>query len=149
MTRWLVIAALGCGGHPAPAVAPAPPPRRAVVVPAAPPVPLPLDQDLARLAQRSVAMYQALATALYEVGDSCAAGATKLDELTAKFDDVVAANAKVVHDGRGAELRAALAPHEAELASAARSVMGSSIVAHCAQDAAFTAAFDRFVGGPS
>jgi hypothetical protein len=112
-------------------------------------VPPPLDRDLPRLADRSVAMYRALSTALTQSGDDCAAGAAKLDALSSEYDDVVAANAKVLQEGRGSELRAALAPHEAELAQAAKQVMSSPAVAHCVQDAAFIAAFDRLVGGRS
>jgi len=146
--RWLVIAALGCGGQRAPGPAPAPPRPAPAPVATAPAVELPLEQDLKRLADRSVAMYRALSAALAEAGEDCGAGATKLDALTATYDDVVAANAKLVRDGRGTELRAALAPREAELAAAAKQIMGSPVVARCAGDAPFTTAFDRFVGGP-
>jgi hypothetical protein len=151
MTRWLVIAALGCASHPAPATVQAqPPPRPAEVTPPPPPAPPPpLDRDLQRLADRSLAMYRALATALTEAGEDCAAGVAKLDALTAEYGDVVAANTKIIHDGRGAELRAALASHEAELAQAAKQVMSSPVIAHCIEDAAFVAAFDRLVGGRS
>src|SRR5262249_3071543 len=139
MTRWLVIAALGCASHPAPATVPAPPPARPVEVTPPPPPPAPpsLDHDLQRLAARSGAMYRAMSAALTEAGEDCAAGAAKLDALRAEYGDVVAANAKVIHDGRGAELRATLAPHEAELAQAAKQVMSSPVVANCVEDAAF------------
>jgi len=94
-------------------------------------------------------MYRALATALTEAGDDCAAGVAKLDALSAEYGDVVAANTKIIHDGRGAELRAALAPHEAELAEAAKQVMSSPVISHCIEDTSFVAAFDRLVGGRS
>ena len=94
-------------------------------------------------------MYRALSTALTESGEDCAAAVAKLDALSAEYADVIAANTKVIHDGRGAELRAALAPHETELAQAAKQVMSSPTIAHCVEDSAFIGAFDRLVGGGS
>ena len=152
MTRWLVIAALGCGGHrtsetappPPRAVAPAPAPRDAAVATE----PRPLDQDLDRLAERSFALYKALADALTQSGEDCAIAATKLEELAAKFEDVAIANRKVVHDGRGDALKTALNRFQPQMMETGGTIMKSAAVAHCVHDVQFTSAFDHVVGGP-
>jgi len=63
------------------------------------------------------------------------------------LDDVVAASLKVLHDGRGGELHAALARRDQRFAELGRRITGSPVIASCAADAAFTAAMDKVVGG--
>ena len=144
---WIAAAALACSGRPVSAP-PAPPTPR--VVPADAAVDAgPLDQDLPRLVDRSLALYQDIAKAFAEAGDDCGAATVRLRELTARYRDVVAANAKVLHDGRARELRAALDPRSDAFDAAAAAVVQSPTMASCAQDSAFARAFDELVAPPT
>lgn len=151
MTRLLglwVASAIACSSHTAqvadkPAGGSAP-----RVVDAAPAATGPLDQDLPRLAARSVELYQAVGRAFAEAGEQCAVATTKLGELGKQYQDVSVANAKVLHDGRARELKAALAPHDEQLEQAARAIMNSKTLPACAKDPAFTKAFDDLIGAP-
>jgi hypothetical protein len=137
-------------GHPAPVepAKPSPAPAAApveVVVDAA--VPVALDQDLPRLAERATKLYQEVAQAFATTGN-CAAATAKLKELQATYADVIAANAKVLHDGRARELRAALEPHAEALDASAKAIVESPAMSACSQDRAFTDSFDELVGAP-
>lgn len=141
-----IVCSAACSGRPPPAPAAAP---VAVVIDAgAPPDAAPLDQDLPRLAERSLVMYRDIARALAESGEDCAAAVTRLHELAGRYRDVTVANAKVLHDGRASELKAALAPHGAEFDDAAAAVVHSAAVARCARDRAFGRAFDELLAPP-
>lgn len=148
MTRVLSIAlaALISCGHPAPAPAPpvAPPPAAPAADAA---VETALDKDLPRLAARSTQMYQDVAAAFAAAGEDCAAATTKLTEIQRRYADVMAAIAKVLHDGRARELRAALDPSADALDAAAKAIVDSRTMRRCSPDRAFTAAFD-FIGAP-
>jgi hypothetical protein len=141
--RWIVfaLAAMACG-HASPTPAPvAPPPARVVIAPPPAP-PLPLDRDLPRLVDRLLAMYQAIGDAL--IG-SC-------DEVTVRlvalpFGDVPAAITKVLHDGRGSDLHAALAGHDSRFAELGRRITESPVIASCAGNAVFADALDKVIGG--
>jgi len=152
MSRALSIAAavlVACSGRGA--TGPASPPRAAAVAPldAGPAVDAaPLDQDLARLVELSLAMYREVASAFTASGRDCAAATARLRELAGRYRDVAAANAKVLRDGRARQLRAALGPHDAEFDAAAQAVVGSPTMASCAQDAGFGVAFDELVAPP-
>lgn len=123
-----------------------PTPSQPVATPAdAPLVDAPLDRDLPLLAQRSVKLYQDVVAAFAAAGEDCTAATSRLAELAKGYADVVAANAKVAQEGRSAELKAALAPHDAALSEAARSIMHSPTLAKCAQDPAFGAAWESLV----
>lgn len=144
----VVLAACSGGGSPAPPAAQAP---RAAEVPrdAGPRVDAaPLDQDLARLVELSLAMYREVASAFTAVGEDCPAATARLRELSGRYRDVTAANAKVLHDGRAKQLRAALASHDAEFDAAAQAVVQSRTMSRCAQDPAFGKAFDALVSSP-
>lgn len=151
MTRALaVLAALGVAGLTAclPAASPVEP---AKPVQPMPPVAAPvvaLDQDLPRLAQRATKLYQDVAEAFAAVSEDCAAATTRLRALQQTYADVVAANAKVLHDGRARQLRAALEPHAEALEAAAKAIVDSRTMAKCAPDRAFTDTFDELVGAP-
>jgi hypothetical protein len=152
---WLVTvtacSAVACSGSaPAPArTAPPPVAASVVIVDAGPPPDArPLDQDLPRLVERSLAMYRDLAAALAVIGDDCASATARLGQLATSDRDVVTANAKVVHDGRSAELRAALEPHGAAFDASAQAIMQSPTLAKCAQDPAFAKAFDHVLEPP-
>lgn len=134
---------------------PPPPPDAAIVVDAAPVVvapdaspPGPLDRDLPRLAARSVALYAAVSTAFRTAGSDCAAATKQLGTLHGEYAEVIAANAKVLHDGRSKELKAALAKHDDQLEASAKEIVGSQTIKACASDRAFTKAFDDLVAAP-
>jgi hypothetical protein len=135
-----------CGGAANPPAAPpgAAAPRDAgAAVDAAP-----LDQDLAKLVELSLAMYREVATAFTAAGPSCADATARLREIARRYRDVAAANAKVLHDGRGKQLRAALGPHDEQFDAAAAAVVQSPTMSACAKDAAFGKAFDELVAPP-
>lgn len=138
------VAAIACSGA---APAPRPVPALATVADAAVPADAALDQDLARLAERSLVMYRDIAQALAGEGD-CAAASARLRALAAAHRDVVTVTAQVLQDGRAAELRAALAPHGAALDRAARAIMTSATMSSCAQDPPFAQAFDELIEPP-
>jgi hypothetical protein len=146
---FVALAAFGCGSKTATTPvadtgsAPAPPDAGIVVD-----APLPLDQNLPQLATRSVALYESVVAAFREAGTDCAAAATRLTALRAEYADVVAANAKVLHEGRARELKAALAKHDTQLDAAAQAIMAAPTLGACVKDEAFTRAFDDLVGAP-
>jgi hypothetical protein len=143
---WIVAAALACSGR---SNSPPPAPPAARVVPADAAVETaPLDQDLPRLVERSLALYQDIVKAFTASGEDCAGAGARLHELTARYRDVVTANAKVLHDGRAKELRAALDPHSDAFDAAAAKVVQSPTMAHCAQNREFARAFDELVASP-
>jgi len=148
MTRvvWVAIVVVACG-HPAtpPAVDPHPQPPVAHADAA---TDAPLDHDLPRLALRATKLYQDIVQVLAAAAEDCAAATTKLAGLQTAYADVVAANAKVLHDGRARELRAALESHAAELDAAAKSIVEAKTMKACSADHAFTDTFDTLVGAP-
>jgi hypothetical protein len=141
-----IAAALACSGRssgppPAPPVVHAAPADAAVDA-------APLDQDLPRLVERSLGLYQDIAKAFAASGEDCSAASARLRELTERYRDVVAANAKVLHDGRAKELRAALDPRSDAFDAAAAAVVQSPTMSHCAKDRGFARAFDDLVASP-
>ena len=141
---WIALA-IACSGRP-----PAPPPAQPAPVAAADPAAAatPLDQDLPKLVERSLAMYRDVASAFAASHDDCAAATARLRELTARYRDVALANAKVLHDGRDKELRAALGPRGEQFDAAASAVVESPIMSKCSKDRAFGKAFDELVAPP-
>jgi hypothetical protein len=150
MRRVVIAALIACSGHPpTEPVGPGSGSAIAVIADAAIDAPPPpLDRDPARLASRAVAMMQAVAAALSDSGEDCAAAATKLDAIRGEFADLLAANAKMLADGRKADLKAAIAPRQAELDAAATTVFATKAIAACVHDATFTRAFSLAMGGP-
>lgn len=149
MTRvlWVALVLCSCGNHQAAQTTRTkPPPADAGVV--APADAAALDQDLPRLATRVLKLYQDVAAAFAAVGEDCAAATQKLGELHGQYADVVAANAKVMHDGRAQELRAALAPHSAQVDAAAQAMFSAKTLPKCAQDATFAHAYDALFEEP-
>src|SRR5262245_62839935 len=91
---WIVAAAIACSGSPPTAKSAAPAP--VAVIDAGPAADAtPLDQDLPRLVERSLALYQDVAKALADSGNDCKAATTRLGQLAGSYRDVAAANAKV------------------------------------------------------
>ncbi len=147
---WAAIVALGCGhpaAHPTSITSSRPPSPVDAAVPDAPPPAL--VDDLPRLANRAVDLYHQLQHALESSAD-CAAATVALDALADAFGDVITANAQVLHAGHDkiAQLRAALAPHDADLDAAAKAISVAPLLSTCARDAAFAKAFDRLEGEP-
>ncbi len=93
-------------------------------------------------------MDQEVAAALVAAGDSCATATTRLGELERAYAEVIAAEAKVVSEGRTSELGAALEQHAAVMDDAAAGIMASAAMTKCGQDAGFAGAFDRLGGAP-
>jgi hypothetical protein len=164
MLRAMSIAAVlaACSGRaPGPVASPAAPPAAAApapptAAPVAAPLPAapapapaaPLDQDLPRLVERGLAMYRDIAGALAASGNDCAAAAARLRELSGRYRDVVAANAKVVRDGHARQLQAELDARGDEFKAAAEAVAGAPIMARCGPDPAFHKAFDEMFVPP-
>lgn len=144
---WIALVFAACGA-PAPVPQPRPPtnPPPTATLDAGPP--LPLDRDLPLLAQRSTRLYQDVVAVFANAGGDCAAATTKLGALQTTYAEVVAANAKVLHDGRAREMRAALEPHADALDAAAKAIVESPTMSKCSPDHAFTDAFDNLVGAP-
>jgi len=138
---WLA-AAFACSRPPP---APHSEPARAVVADAGVSDAGPLDQDLPRLVERAIAMYQDIARAFTASGADCAAATAKLDQLAGSYRDVVAANAKVLHDGRAKELKAALEPRSAAFDAGAQAIMQSPTMSKCGRDPGFTKALDQLL----
>lgn len=138
--RALVLALAACSSGPGPA---RPTPRAPDAAP-----PTALDRDLPRLAERSVKLYEDVAQAFATAGAACPAATARLGELAAAYRDVTEANRSVLHDGRARELKAALAPFDDRLDAAAKAIMQSATMAHCAEQPAFGKAFDDLVGAP-
>jgi len=152
MMRWLAIAVLvGCG-HAAPPPGPTPGTTHATpdAGTTADAGPVGLESNLPELAKRSVALYQDLAKALAESNGDCAGATAKIDALATAYAEVTAANAHVLHAGhaRVKELKAALAPYDAELDASAKQIADSPTMRSCSQDAGFAKAMDRLVGEP-
>jgi hypothetical protein len=144
----VAVAVAACTSR-APSQPPAQPARAPVAAPADAAVDAaPLDRDLPRLVARSLAMYREVVRSFVDSGEDCAAASARLHELAGRYRDVVAGNAQVLHDGRAAELRAALAAHEQEFDAAAQAVMQSPTMARCARDPAFGKAFDELAAPP-
>jgi hypothetical protein len=142
----VIACSAACSGRPPPAQSAAAP---VVVADAGVPVDAaPLDQDLPRLVERSLAMYRDMVQAFTTSDQDCAAAVSRLHELAGRYRDVGVANAKVLHDGRAKQLQAALAPHSAELDAAAAAIMQSPVVVRCAKDREFRQAFDELVAPP-
>jgi hypothetical protein len=151
----LLVLVLGCGPKKQAPLPPPPPPDAAIVVDAAPvviapdaPPAGPLDRDLPRLAERSVGLYADVTAAFRTAGSDCAAAAKQLGVLHGQYADVIAANAKVLHDGRGKELKAALARYDDKLEASAKEIVASATLKGCSNDRAFTKAFDDLVAAP-
>jgi hypothetical protein len=150
MSRWvaLAIAVAGCG-HTAPTPGTGPTTITTNTPPdAAPPPDAALEDDLPRLAERSVQLYAGWEHALADANGDCAAATAKLDALADANAEVIAANAKVLAAGHDkvAALRAALEPHAAELDASAKAIVQSPTMAACHGDAAFARAIDRLGG---
>jgi hypothetical protein len=148
---WIVAAAaaaIACSGSPTPAK-PGDSAPVAVVRDAGPAIDAaPLDQDLARLADRSLALYHDIAKAFAESGEDCKTASARLGRLASEYREVTTANTKVLQDGRAKQLQAALDQHGDDFDRAAKTVMQSPTMSKCAKDRAFAKAFDDLLEPP-
>ncbi|HEU4730323.1 MAG TPA: hypothetical protein VFT22_20640 [Kofleriaceae bacterium] len=142
-----IAAALACSGTSSSPAGPAAPPApvHAAVADAAVDA-TPLDQDLPRLVERAITMYQDISRAFAASGSDCAAATRRLGQLASAYRDVTTANAKVLHDGRAKELKAALEPRAEAFDAGARQILAAPTMSKCAQDPAFTKALDELLG---
>ena len=107
-----------------------------------------LDRDYEELAARAVKLYEGVAEAFAASGEDCAKATALLDELATANRDVIAANVKVLHEGRARELKQALAKNSDRLEPAAKAIVQSTTMTMCAHYPEFTKAFDDAVGMP-
>jgi hypothetical protein len=150
MSRWACAALLAVGcGHAAPATA-TPPPLARVADAAVDGAPPKLEDDLPKLAERAVGMFQAWQRALVEASEDCTAATAKLNQLALDYADVIEANVHVVKAGRERVklLRDALAKYDEEMDAAAEAIAHSKTMAKCADDPQFAHAVDRVGGEP-
>lgn len=148
-SRWLLILVIACGPRspsPLPNGGSGASPPIATPADAAPAPTKPLDEDLDRLAERSVALYGEVVRAFDAAGENCPSATAKLGEITRTHADVIAANAKVLHEGREMSLKIALRRFDEQFQKAAKSIVQSKTVAACYQDDGFTKALDELVG---
>jgi hypothetical protein len=145
----LVAIALAACPKPTPAPAPPTPPADAALAqPVDTPPPVPLDEDLPRLALRGVELFEEVDRVFVASGKDCAAATAKLRALQPTYADVAKANAKVLHEGAAKALRGALEQYATRLDAAAKSIATSTTMAECSDDREFTDAFDNLVGVP-
>ena len=144
---WLAMLAIGCG-HPAtPAThTTASQPAAAVAPDAA--VPLPLDEDLPRLADRAVKLYQDWQRAFSEAGTNCSDAATRMNALADANADLIAANQRLTRAGHEKikAARAELEKRSAEIDPAAQAIMTGPTMSACKSDGPFNAALERLAG---
>jgi hypothetical protein len=144
-TSWLFAFALGCG-HPSNT------PTTTPVTPAAPadaaPAETKLDDDLPKLAERAVKMYQDWEHAFAEAGTDCATATTKMSALANANADLIAANQRLARSGHEKikAARAELDKHADQIDPAAKAIMQGPTMSACSGDAAFNKALDRLGG---
>lgn len=143
---WLAALAIGCG-HPA---APASPGRSSAAAPpdAAVDAPVPLENDLPRLADRAVKLYADWQAALTAAGTDCAVATTKMNAIADANADVIAANHQLYRGSRErvTAFRAELEKRQADLDASAKAILASPAMQKCGSDPAFAKALDRLGG---
>jgi hypothetical protein len=148
---WLATLAIGCG-HPSTPAAPRSGGQGAVaaapVADAAVAAPLPLDQDLPRLAERALKLYRDWKTAFAEAGTDCSLAAARMNAIADANADLIEANRRLYRDSheRVTQFRAELAKHQTELDASAQAIVESPTMAKCSMDPAFARALDRLGG---
>ena len=145
-TSLLLAVAIGCG-HPSstPTTTPVAPVAPADAAPSAEPK---LDDDLPKLAERAVKMYQDWEKAFADAGTDCAAATTKMNALADANADLIAANQRLAKSGHDKikAARAELDKHSSEIDLSAKAIMQGPTMKACSSDAAFGKALDRLGG---
>lgn len=149
MPRWagLALLAIGCG-HPATPVTQPTGGQPAIIVAPDAAVPVPLDEDLPRLADRAVKLYQDWERAFSAAGTNCADAATRMSALADANADLIAANQRLTRAGHEKikAARAELEKRSAEIDPAAQAIMTGPTMSACKSDTAFNAALERLAG---
>lgn len=116
--------------------------------PDATPAPLPLDEDLPRLADRAVKLYVDWQRAFGEAGTNCADAAARMNALADSNADLIAANQRLSKSGHEKikAARAELEKRSAEIDPAAQAIMTGPTMSACQSDAAFNTALERLAG---
>lgn len=146
---WLAMFAIGCGHPAAPATQPSAPQQPVAAAPdAAPAPPRELDEDLPRLADRAVKLYQDWQRAFGEAGTNCADAATRMNAIADANADLIAANHRLTKAGHEKikAARAELEKRSAEIDPAAQAIMTGPTMSACKADAAFNTALERLAG---
>lgn len=145
---WLIVIAIGCGHPSAPPTTPAGPAAPAATTDAPAAQPVPLDDDLPRLAERAVKMYQDWQKAFADAGTDCAAATEKMNALADANADLIAANQRLTKAGHEKikAARAELEKHSAEIDPAAQAIMQGPTMGACSGDPAFNKALERLAG---
>jgi hypothetical protein len=145
---WLATFAIGCG-HPSAPAKPGPGSATPVATAdAAVDAPVPLEDDLPRLAARAVKLYVDWKTAFAEAGTDCGLATRRMNAIADANADVIEANKNLYkgsHD-RVKAFRAELAKHEDELDASAKAIMESPTMAQCSTDPTFQKALERLGG---
>lgn len=149
MSRLALLAAFAIGcGHPDARASPTRAGAPAPTADAGMDAPLPLEDDLPRLAERAVTLYRDWKLAFEQSGTDCAQATEKMNAIADANADVIEANRQVYARGheRIKALRAELAKHQAALDAAAQAIMQSQTLATCSTDPAFARALERLGG---
>jgi len=145
---WLATFAIGCGHPSAPATTTAGPQVQAAPSEAGIDAARLLEDDLPKLAERAVKLYQDWQRAFSEAGTDCAAATTRMNALADANADLIAANQRLVHAGHD-KIKAArveLDKHSAEVDPAAQAIIQGPTMSACKGDPAFNKALDRLAG---
>jgi hypothetical protein len=145
---WLVVIAIGCGHPAAPPATPSSPAQPVAPADAPTAQPVPLDDDLPRLAERAVKLYQDWQKAFADAGTNCAAATEKMNALADANADLIAANQRLTKAGHEKikAARAELEKHGAEIDAAAQAVLQGPTMGACKDVPAFNQALDRLAG---
>jgi hypothetical protein len=145
---WLASFAIGCGHPSSPPTTPAGPPLSGSAADAPAQAARPLDEDLPRLAERAVKMYQDWQRAFAEAGTDCGVATTKMNALADANADLIAANQRLTKSGHEKikAARAELEKHSAEIDPAAQAIMQGPTMSSCSGDRAFNRALERLAG---
>lgn len=140
--------AIACGHPSAAPTNPAGPQVQTASPDAAVATPGALEDDLPRLADRAVKLYQAWQAAFSEVGTDCAAATARMNALADANADLIAANQRLMHapHDKIKAARAELEKHATEVDAAAKSIMQGPTMSACNADPAFGNALERLAG---
>ena len=146
---WLAAAfAIGCGHPSAAPTTPAGPPTQGPPADAPAAKPAALEDDLPKLAERAVKMYQDWQKAFADAGSDCNAATQKMNALADANADLIAANQRLTKSGHEKikAARAELEKHSAEIDPAAQAIMQGPTMGACSGDPAFNKALERLAG---
>jgi hypothetical protein len=143
---WLAMFAIGCG-HPM-ASTPTTPAPHVATSDAAVAEPVPLDEDLPRLAERAVKLYAEWARAFADAGTDCQVATSRMNAIADRYADVIVANQRLMRAGHDkvVAMREAMKKYETENEASAKAIMEGPTMSKCSTDPAFSKAVDRLAG---